>query len=162
MSPGMLSTTFAASHPTLPKLALDGSNWIVWKTRIQILIGAKKLAHILDDSATPPTKPEPLANATNAAAIAIFEGKLEKYQEFAQSDAEVKNFIVSTIPDTLLIKTVNCPTVNSLWKAICAEHEMKTKLFAVEMLRNLQNQHCSETDDIRQHFTLGARVPGNQ
>ena len=57
-----------------------------------------------------------------------------------------------TILDSLLIKTINCATVSSLWKAICAEHEAKTKRFAVEMFHDLHNQHCLETDDIRQHF----------
>ena len=143
----------ATSQTSLPKLAADGSNWIVWKTRIQILIGAKKLAHVLTNSATPPTQPNPLGDAATADQIATFSANSEKYQEYLQSDAEVKHLIVSTIPDSLLIKTINSPTASSLWKAICAEHETKTKRFAVEMLRNLQNQRCQETDDVRQHFT---------
>ena len=148
----MLSTSIAASQTTLPKLASDGSNWIVWKTRIQILIGAKKLAHLLDDTVTRPTKPDSLTSTPTAAVTTTYEATLEKYQEFTQSDAEVKHFIVSTIPDTLLIKTINSTTASSLWKAICSEHETKTKRFAVEMLRNLQNQRCSEADDVKQHF----------
>jgi len=154
----MLSTSTAAHQTTLPKLASDGSNWIVWKTRIQILIGAKKLAHLLDDKITRPTKPEQPSGNPTAAETATYESALEKFQEFDQSDAEVKHFIVSTIPDTLLIKTLNCATASSLWKAICTEHETKTKRFAVEMLRNLQNQRCSETDDIRQHFSKMLRL----
>jgi len=49
-------------------------------------------------------------------------------------------------------------TANSLWKAICAEHETRTKRFAVEMLRNLQNQRCSEADDVKQHFAKMAKL----
>ena len=130
----MLSTSIAASQTTFPKLSADGSNWIVWKTRIQILIGAKKLAHILDEKVTRPTKPEPLTDTPTAAQTTAYETALEKFQEFDQADAEVKHFIVSTIPDSLLIKTINCVTASSLWKSICAEHETKTKRFAVEML----------------------------
>jgi len=101
MSPAvMLSASIATSQTTLPKLASDGSNWIVWKTRIQILIGVKKLAHLLDDKIICPTKPEPLTGTPNATDTAAYETALEKFQEFDQSDAEVKHFIVSTIPDT--------------------------------------------------------------
>jgi hypothetical protein len=154
MSPAiMLSTTVAASQTTFPKLASDGSNWIVWKTRIQILIGAKKLAHLLDEATVRPTKPEPLGDDATVVDTVDYEAALEEYQEFNQSDAEVKHFIVSTIPDSLLIKTMNCTTASGLWKAICAEQETKAKRFAVEVLRNLQNQRCSETDDIKLHFT---------
>jgi len=148
----MLSTSIAASQTTLPKLASDGSNWIVWKTHIQILIGVKKLAHLLDDKVTHPTKLELFTGTPNATDTAAYETTIEKFQEFDQSDVEVKHFIMSTILDTLLIKTINCATASSLWKAICTEHKMKTKWFAVEMLCNLQNQCCSETDDIQQHF----------
>jgi hypothetical protein len=80
MSPAvMLSTSIAASQTTLPKLATDGSNWIVWKTRIQILIGAKKLAHLLDDTVTRPTKPDPLTGTPTTAATTTYEAALEKY-----------------------------------------------------------------------------------
>ena len=71
---------------------------------------------------------------------------------FLLNGLKVKHFVVSMIPDSLLIKTINCATASSLWKAICAKHETKTKRFAIEMLCNLHNQHYSETDDIRQHF----------
>ena len=149
----MLSTSSTATSQTIvPKLKADGSNWIVWKTRIQILIEAKKLAHLLDDSIAPPAKPEPLGTEPTTAQTSKFTAASEEYQEFRQNNAQVKHFIVSTIPDTLLIKTINCSTANDLWKVVCAEHETKTKRFAVEMLRNLQNQRCSETDDVKQHF----------
>ena len=39
-----------------------------------------------------------------------------------------------------------------LWNAICAEHKRKAKWVAVKILRSLQNQRCSEADDVRQHF----------
>ena len=123
----MLSTSVAASQTTIQKLSADGSNWIVWKTCIQILIGAKKLAHLLDENVTCPTKPELLTGTPSAAETTTYKAALEKFQEFDQSDAEVKHFIMLTIPDSLLIKTINCATASSLWKAICAEHETKTK-----------------------------------
>ena len=155
----MLSThSTATSQSIIPKLKADGSNWIVWKGCIQILIEAKKLAHILDNSITPPDKPEPLGIKPTEEETAKFTTASEEYREFQQSNAEVKHFIVSTIPDTLFIKTISCSTANDLWKVICAEHETKTKRFAVEMLRNLQNQRCSETDDVKQHFAKMLRL----
>ena len=104
----MLSTTIATSQTTVPKLAADGSNWIVWKARIQVLIGAKKLAHLLDDSVVVPAKPEPLTTGAKDTEVATHEAASEKYQEHQQSNAEVKHLIASTILDTLLIKTLNC------------------------------------------------------
>ena len=42
----LFTSSLATFQTTLPKLTIDGSNWIVWKTRIQILIRTKKLAHM--------------------------------------------------------------------------------------------------------------------
>jgi len=149
----MLPTSLAASsQASIPKLASDGSNWIVWKTRITILIGAKKLARLLDEATVRPPMPKTLGDKPSATETAAYETALEKCLEFDQSDMEVKHIIVSTIPDSLLIGTAKCTTASSLWKAICVEHENKTKRFVVEMLRNLQNQRCSETDDVKQHL----------
>ena len=156
MSPGnMLSTSFpnASQTMTLPKLAANGSNWIVWKNHILIWIHAKNLSHMLDNSVAIPTKPEPLSDSPTAKETATFTTASKKYQVFDQSNAAVKHFITSTIPDSLFIKTTNCTPASSLWKKICSEHEVKTQQFTIEMHCNLQNQCCSETNNIRQHFS---------
>ena len=146
------TSTSTPQTSSLPKLTADGSNWIIWKHHIQVYAAMRKLDYILDETATPPTKPEPLADTATAAQTTEYESALEKYREFTWHDAEITNAIMSTIPDTLMIKVINSPTASSQWKVICTEHESKTKRFAIEMLRNLHNQHCQETDDIRQHF----------
>ncbi|KAF9779326.1 hypothetical protein BJ322DRAFT_989712, partial [Thelephora terrestris] len=117
----MSSTSYPATSQTtttIPKLAVNGSNWIVWKNRTLILIHAKKLSHLLDDSVARPVKPEPLGDNPTTEETDTFATASEKYQEFDQSDAEVKHFITSTIPDSLFIKTINCTTASSLWKVI--------------------------------------------
>ena len=148
----MLSTSLATSQTTIPKLLSDGSNWIVWKTRIELLLGARKLAHLLDETTVRPTTPEPLGDKPSATQTADYEAALEKCQEFDRSNLEAKHCIAQTIPDFLVIETRNCATAGKLWKTLCAEHEKKTKRFVIEMLRNLQNQRCSDTDDVKEHL----------
>lgn len=156
----LTSSILATSQTTIPKLAADGLNWIIWKNRIQTLIEAKKLDSILDDSVTPPPKPEPLGASATTAETAKFTAAHEKHQDFKYSNAEVRHLIMSTIPDTLLIKVINCTSTRDMWKAICTEHESKTTHFTIEMHRNLNNQRCSETDDVKQHFAKNSRHRG--
>ena len=80
MSPGtMLSTQTSTSlTSTLPKLAADGSNWIIWKTRMQVFLGAKKILTHLDATITPPTKPQPLTDTTGDDAIKKYQKENEK------------------------------------------------------------------------------------
>jgi len=154
----MLSNSITTSQTNFPKLASDGSNWIVWKTRAQIYIGARKLARLLDEATVQPTKPDPLGDKPSTTETTAYETALEKYQEFNQSDMGVRDFLVSAIPDSLVIRTGKCTTASSLWKAICVEHEKKTKRFITEMFRNLQNQRCSETDDVKHTGDKGSNT----
>ena len=50
MSPSMMlpTSTSTTLNSTLPKLTADGSNWIIWKMRMQVFLGAKKFAQYLD------------------------------------------------------------------------------------------------------------------
>ena len=160
MSPGaMLSTTSSTSlASTLPKLAADGSNWIIWKTRMQVFLGAKKIIAHLDSSAAPPQEPQPPATNANNDELKMYEKEKEKFTLWTQGDTEAKHYIISTIPDSLLIKTISCKTAQELWKKICTEHEGKTKIFRMEMIRRIHNERCTDVDDVRAHFAKMVRL----
>ena len=156
-----MSTTTSTHTPfssTLPKLATDGSNWLVWKSRMQTFVGVRKLAHHLDSLTIPPAKPEPLAKEADKAAIENHEKETEKYDEWMQGDIEVKHYIHATIPDSLHIQTINCASSKEIWETICKEHENKTQIFRMEMSRRIYSQRCTEAEDIRNHFAYMLRL----
>ena len=160
MSPDttMSSSTSTTLNTTLPKLAPNGSNCLVWKTRMQGFLSLRKFANHLDDSTVPPIKPKPLADNPGEEDVKRFELANEKYEEWLFTDREVKHHIHLTIPDSLLIKLIKCKTSSELWKAICLEHEEKTKLFQMDMSRRLYNKRCGEADDIRAHFAKMSKL----
>ena len=130
----MLSST-TSTHSILPKLAADGSNWIIWKTRMQIFLGAKKLAEHIGKSASPPTKPSDLPTTAVDDEVKAHQEKLDAITEWSQADTEVMHYIMSTIPDSLLVKTMSHTMAKDVWQAICEDHEGKTKTFQMEMIR---------------------------
>ena len=137
----MLSTTFSTSlASTLPKLTTDRSNWIIWKTRMQVFLGAKKIITHLDTSATPPKEPQPPASGATNDEIKTYQKEKEKCTVWTQEDTEAKHYIISTIPNSLLIKRINCKTTQELWKTICTEHEDKANIFCMEMIRQIHNE----------------------
>jgi len=83
MSPDtMLSTSTSSTlHSMLPKLAADGSNWIIWKTRMQVFLGVKKFTQYLNTSSSALTKPELLADDVGEEVVKKYEGTNEKYLE---------------------------------------------------------------------------------
>jgi len=152
MSPGvMLSSTISSMHG-LPKLATDKSNWIIWKTCIQVFLRSKKLMSHISKTSSPPTKPSTLASTADAIAKKTYKEELEKFEEWTLADNVVQNLLLSTIPESLIMQTLEEPTSKGIWDAICLKHEGKTKSSQVEMMRQLHNTHCSDVDDIRVHF----------
>lgn len=148
----MLTTTTSTTlSSTLPKLTSDWSNWVIWKTRMQIFLGAKKFASHLDNS-TPPPQPKPVAEGAKAEDFEKYEKANEKFIEWIQADTEAKHYIISTIPDYLRFKTINCKTVKDLWQAICTEHECKAKMCKMKMLRQIHSERCTDIDDVRAHL----------
>ena len=105
MSSGIvLSTSFVALQTRLLIPAAIGSNWIV--ARIQILMEAMRLAHILDESITPPTKLEPPADGASPTELAKYNTTSEKYWEYHQSAAELRHLVVPVVPGFLLVKAL--------------------------------------------------------
>ena len=81
-----------------------------------------------------------------------YEKEKEKYLEWLKADTEARHYIASTIPDSLLVKTINHKTSTDLWNAICLEHEGKTHVFRMEMIRQIHNERCTDSDDVHTHL----------
>src|ERR1700733_1846872 len=86
MSPATMQSTNASTTltSTLPKLTSDGSNWIVWKMRMDIFLGSRDLTQYLDGSTPPPDQPHPLADDANEESVAKYEAAIEKRQAWAR------------------------------------------------------------------------------
>ena len=84
----MQSSTSSTLTSSLPKLAANGSNWIIWKTRMQLFLGAKHATQSFDDLLPPPQKPQPLADDANEDAVKKYEKEKEKYLEWLKADTE--------------------------------------------------------------------------
>ena len=69
MSLTMQSFTLSTFTSSLTKLAANGSNWIIWKTRMQLFLGAKQATQSFNNSLPPPPKPQPLADNANEDAV---------------------------------------------------------------------------------------------
>jgi hypothetical protein len=145
---------------SLPNLEHRGSNWVVWKHRIQTLIEAKWLAHHLDHSTPPPPKPGALVEGATGEDTKIYDKAVISWKEWRQADLEVRHYIISTIPDALVIKTLNATPTKALWEAIIQECEIMSKPYQAEVLRRLQNERCAEGEDVRSHFAKMLKFHG--
>lgn len=162
MSPGDTpELTMLSSNPSsivmLPKLASDGSNWIIYKTRVSSAISAKGLNRFLTGTAQVPKDIPKFETPTPDQEIEV-EAALVLKDKYETSQAEARNIILSSIPDSLAFKVIKTTTAKEMWDVVCQEHEGKTDMFAIEIRRRLQNLKCGETDDIRLHFSTLNRM----
>ena len=151
------TSTSVTPNSTLLKLAADGSNWIIWRTRMQVFLGAK-FAQYLNSSTTSPAKPQPLDSSAKEEAVKKYEKDNETYLEWTQAETEVRHYIFSTIPDSLLVQMISCTASADLWKAICTKHEGKTNMFGMEMTRRIHNECCTDADDACAHLAKMVRL----
>lgn len=104
-------TSSTAQLYSVPKLADDGSNWVVYKTRTLAAIGARKLTRHLEGRARKPLelvyhddKSVTIKGVSTTLTDDQVEEHEDKLDEYQQKEAAVKNQIYGTISDQMLIR----------------------------------------------------------
>ncbi|TFY76907.1 hypothetical protein EWM64_g7104 [Hericium alpestre] len=149
---------------SVPKLQNDGTNWIMYKTWLRTVIGAKGLMRHLDGTAQQPSllanlsatvqpKTDPLSiliapEASGSASkgkgknikpseaeLDAFKKALEKLEEWEQKQYLVKQQIFLTITDSLLLHVQALDHAHEVWNTVCREFEAKTMMVQVDLRR---------------------------
>src|SRR5882724_1310727 len=126
------------SHLKVPKLLPDGTNWVIFKIRLTMLITALNTLSHLDGTDVKPA--EPKFSTTYKAAWTNDNWKLDKtYQTNFKNWSYVKNItkahIATQISDSLLMQVYNSETVTKMWKTICNEYDGKTCMVSIDICR---------------------------
>ncbi|KAI0697398.1 hypothetical protein C8T65DRAFT_561607, partial [Cerioporus squamosus] len=126
----------------VPKLEVGGGNWVLYKARLVWAADAKGVAGHLDGTSKEPVAPSGSAGtgspaATSATTSASATPAQTKYEtalaEWRKGEANVKQLIASTIPDSLFIKIHDLPTAHQIWVAIAKEFERKLRMVSVDL-----------------------------
>src|ERR1700723_3634695 len=97
MSPAhAMSSKETVTAKSLPKLASNGSNWIIYKARLEAILEAKGLSRHLTGTAKKPSILT-LGAAPTAAEQTAYDEAVEKEDEFITKQGEAKTLILSTI-----------------------------------------------------------------
>src|ERR1700723_3796282 len=139
MSPAhaMLSEETLALKSLL-KLAFNGSNWIIYKARLEAILEAKGLSHHLKGTAKKPSIPT-LGAAPTAAEQTAYDEAVEKEDKFITKRGEAKILILSTTPESMQIRIITLSNPKEMWDKVCAEYEKRAPMHQIELRRRLQN-----------------------
>jgi hypothetical protein len=149
----------------LPKLALDGSNWVLYKDKFELAIDACGLADHIDGTGSllvAPIAPGPPAAAVLTAAeqatAAAYAVDLEAYRKavklWTSGEAIIRQGIAGTVPDSVYMETRKKGTAGEMWQAVISRYETRSRMVMVDMRRKLQDERCAEGSDVRAHLSL--------
>ncbi|KAI0665646.1 hypothetical protein C8Q78DRAFT_985958, partial [Trametes maxima] len=117
----------------VPKLELGGSNWVLYKDRLLWAADAKGYRDHLDGTATEPVAPQATTDTaarTAAPGAVAYEAEMA---EWRKGEANVKQLIASTIPDSLFMKIRMKPNARAIWEALAQEFERKSRMVSVDL-----------------------------
>jgi len=138
---------------SVPVLEPDGSNWVVWKTRLQFAMAAKgTLGHLMGTATAPPipgpvatssAAPDPTtgtAKAPTTAEIAAHEAAVATHTKWQETEYLARWQLTRAIKDVTLQRVITKSAVSEMWKAIQADFESKSSLVQADLdeLQSLQ------------------------
>jgi hypothetical protein len=90
-------------HHTLPKLTVNGSNWVLYKKRMTMVISAKGLSKYLKGEIPVPPKPptHPPMHVLTAAEAEAKQKAVAKLNEYWIKESEICTMIASTVPEAM-------------------------------------------------------------
>src|ERR1700723_1640832 len=146
MSPAhAMSSKETVTAKSLPKLASNRSNWIIYKARLEAILEAKGLSRHLTGTAKKPSIPT-LGATPTAAEQTAYDEAVEKEEEFITKRGEAKTLILSTTPESMQICIITLSNPKEMWDKVCAEYEKRALMHQIELGRRLQNRQCDDQE----------------
>ena len=154
----IMSSIMPSKDETLfhvPKLANDGSNWVVYKIRMKYAIASRGLTDYLEGTITAPGHPiltsmdEQKWTDKDREAMSEYESAFDNWN---LREYLVRAQIAGSIEDSMLMKISHCDTAAEMWKSLCNQFEEKTRMVQVDLRKRMMQKKASEEDDIPAHL----------
>jgi hypothetical protein len=134
----------------VPVLETDGSNYAVWKLRLEYAMAAKGTLGHLD--ATAPEPVEPKASDKGPADPDAMTAYRADHQKWKEREYLARAQLARVVRDLTLQKIAKRDTVAQMWTVIKDEYESKTELVQADLRTRFYTIHCPEKGDLRAHL----------
>jgi transposase InsO family protein len=135
----------------LPKLSIDGTNWIVFRDRFSFAADAAGLARHINGSGKAPAVLAALSTTPSKTEKETWDANQKEWKEWTQGEAVMKQAIAGSIPDSLFIQVGKQTTAKGMWDAVKSDREKRSRMVQIEMRRKIQDERCDEGADVRTH-----------
>ena len=139
----------------VPILKADGSNWIMYWHKIELVVKSRELLGYLngkmnqsiDLSIGKDAKWTPTAAKQKA-----LDAYPEKEAKWQKENAWVQALISGSSADSLCMRTRREETAHGVWNVYMKAFEQRSQLFAQDLRRKLQELRYNEKGNLREHF----------
>src|SRR6267142_3181193 len=125
----------------VPKLSLDGSNWVTYRDRLKWAMQA----NTFDDHAEASS---PSAEYTALGTI----GGVTSGVRWAKEENMIKLILGSTLPDSAFNRIKMTANVHNAWEILKWVFEEQSKALVADVIRRFRNKRCKEDESVRNHF----------
>ena len=140
------------NFPDVPKLDLDGSNWMIFRERILRAIAARLWkSHIEGTAVRPASIVLPTATAPTTQDLELIERNLDRQERWDLAQQSCLDLITSRIPDSTLLRLRSHSTPFALWTALEAENQITSDLIRSNFWTQLGNARCGNNGNVRDH-----------
>jgi len=131
----------------VPKLSLDGSNWVVYCDRLKWAMQTNNFDnHAGEDS--------PLADYLAAGTI----GSVTTQAQWMKEENTIRLTLGSTLLDTTFNRIKATANVHDAWEILKWVFEEWSKALVTDIIRKFRNKRCNKDESIRSHFEYLANL----
>ena len=125
----------------VPKLSADGSNWVIYRDRMDWAMSSRDLGDHLTNDTMPA-----------AYGLAGTIGGVTAPTRWARGEATVKQAIAASVPDSVFNRIKTGTRAKDVWDALRALYEGRSQMVIVDLRRKIQSLKCGEDENVRTHF----------
>ena len=131
-------STVAELNPVsnVPKLEVDGTNWVMFSTRLRIALTDKDVYGQLDGTSAKPDK------TTDP----------DDYAAWLKKENQALNLLTQKLHDTTLTKVLSLDSAAKWWTAITNEFTVKSSHVVAAMRTSFDKMKCADNGNIRTHL----------
>jgi gag-polypeptide of LTR copia-type len=122
---------------TIPKLAADGANWVLYKDRMLSAFGMRGLSDHIDFDT-------PTADYTAGSP----KGGLTGEQRWKREEHAFRDLIGVSVPDSVYLRIKGAAHAKDMWSQLKGMFEGRSRSLATNAWRRLTNTRCKEGEDI--------------
>ncbi len=127
----------------IPKLSLDGSNWVTYCNRLTSAV----CSHDLDDHLTSAVITQECIDDSTI-------NNHSPQRRWRAKEKIVKALIESSVPDIIFNDIKDLPTAKEAWDVVIAKFSCTTEMSLTELRRQFQNSRCPEDGNVCTHFNM--------